>query len=217
MATSPEETVDPKLSRKDRERERHRQEILRAAERIFARKGYQAATIEEIAREAEFAVGTLYSFFKNKDELYTRVIEGFIQQFMDEFREKVLSIDDPERAVAALIELRIRHFEMHREFIRISLELSPASRIDPCRSLPPELQAQHDAYLDAVIDLFRRGVERGIFDQADPLYLALAQDGIVNAFMAYWSRRPSDEPLERRIETIQREFIGRIKRQLPRP
>ena len=66
---------DGKMTRKERERERHRREMLEAAERVFVRKGYHDATVEEIAQEAEFAVGTLYNFFKGKDDLYARVVE----------------------------------------------------------------------------------------------------------------------------------------------
>jgi len=58
-----------RLSRRDRERERHRQEILEAAERVFVREGYHAATVEAIAREAEFGIGTIYNFFQSKEDL----------------------------------------------------------------------------------------------------------------------------------------------------
>lgn len=202
---------EPCCSRKERQREQHRSEILGAAEQIFARKGYHAATIEEIARESQFAVGTLYNLFKNKDELYHRVIEGFICQFLEELEEKVLKVTDSEQAIAALIDLRVRHFERHREFIRISLELSPASRLDPCRALPKDLQQQHERYVKAVTAIFKRGVDQGVFDAVDPLYLTLGLDGIINAFMAYWSQQEVNGSLEERIHDLQRQFIGRIK------
>ncbi|MDQ7783625.1 MAG: TetR/AcrR family transcriptional regulator [Desulfomonilaceae bacterium] len=47
-----------------------RQQILEAAKRIFARCGFKGATIEEIAGEAELSTGTLYLYFKSKDEIY---------------------------------------------------------------------------------------------------------------------------------------------------
>lgn len=108
------------MSRRDRERERHRREILEAAERIFGRNGYRATTVEAIAKEAEFAVGTLYKFFKGKEDIYSHVIEALFQRFMRECEESVLSIDDPEEAIAALIALRLMHSDEHRQFLRIS-------------------------------------------------------------------------------------------------
>jgi AcrR family transcriptional regulator len=56
--------------RKERERERRRQQIIVAAKRAFSEKGFNRATMEDIAREAELSPGTLYLYFKNKDELY---------------------------------------------------------------------------------------------------------------------------------------------------
>lgn len=207
--------VEP-MSRKDRERERHRQEIVRAAERIFAQKGYQAATIEEIAREAEFAVGTLYNLFKGKEELYSRVIESFVRQFMTDFELKVVSEDDPEKAIAALIALRLAHYDEHREFIRIALELSPCGRTDPARVLPEEVRGLHERYVDAVTAIYRRGIERGTFDVSDPLYYTLSMEGIINAFISYWSRNEPADPLAVRIGKVQREFLERIKLRLDR-
>ena len=56
--------------RKERERERRRQQIIVAAKRVFSEKGFNKATMEDIAKEAELSPGTLYLYFKNKDELY---------------------------------------------------------------------------------------------------------------------------------------------------
>jgi len=201
-----------KLSRKERERQRHRQEILEAAERVFVRKGYHGATVEEIAQEAEFAVGTIYNFFKGKDDLYARVIEGIAQDFMEQFETKVLSLADPESAIAALIELRLTHFEDHRGFFRVFLEAAPASRVDAARAFPKDCAALYERYMRTVTEIFRRGISQGVFDETDPLYLALCMEGIVNAFVAYWSKREPTEPLAVRVEKMKREFLGRVRR-----
>jgi len=202
------------MSRKERERERHCREILQAAERIFARKGYHAATIEEIAKEAEFAVGTLYNLFKNKDDLYTRVIEGFVHDFTTQFEEKVMSVENPEEAIASLIELRLEHFELHRGFVRAMFDATPGSRMDPVQSLPLKLQETYARYIQAVTTLFEKGIAQGIFDQADPFYFALCLEGVVNAFVAYWSQHEPNEPLDVRVLKIKREFLERIKKRL---
>lgn len=199
-----------KLSRKERERERHRREILDAGERVFIHKGYYLATIEEIAQEAEFAVGTIYNFFKGKEELYTQVAEKIAQDFMDVFEQKVLTKSDPEEAIGALIELRLTHFEDHRGFFRVFFETSPGSRLDPARALPPNCAALYDRYMDAVSGIFERGMKDGLFDEMDPFYLTLCLEGIVNAFVAYWSRSEPSEPLATRVEKMRNAFLGRV-------
>lgn len=199
------------MCRKDRERERHRREILAVAERIFTQKGYHATTVEEIARESEFAVGTLYNLFEGKEDLYRNVIEGLVQDFMEQFEGRVLAVDAPEAAVAALIRLRLTHFDEHRAFIRIAFGVSPGGSLDPLRALPSRVEELRERYLEEVTGLFRRGIAEGTFDQADPLYLALLLEGIINAFVAYWLKNEPTEPLETRVAKMCREFIGRIK------
>ncbi len=56
--------------RRLREKERRRQLILIAAKRVFSEKGFSKSTMENIASEAELSLGTLYQYFKNKEELY---------------------------------------------------------------------------------------------------------------------------------------------------
>ena len=63
----------PIHERRLRERERRRQQIIAASKRVFLSKGVTEATIKDIAEEAELSPGTLYIYFKNKDELYSSI------------------------------------------------------------------------------------------------------------------------------------------------
>ena len=66
---------EEKLSRRERERLARRNDILAAARKVFAAKGYDRATLDEIAGEAEFAKGTLYGYFDNKLDLFISLIK----------------------------------------------------------------------------------------------------------------------------------------------
>jgi AcrR family transcriptional regulator len=68
--------------RKERERERRRQQIMVAAKRVFSQKGFNKSTMEDIAREAELSPGTLYLYFKNKDELYASLSLRILQYLL---------------------------------------------------------------------------------------------------------------------------------------
>lgn len=205
------EHSEEQSSRRDRERERHRREILHAAERIFIAKGFEATTIEEIAKEAQFAVGTLYLFFKGKEELYGCVIQRIAHDFMEQFQSRVLTQKNPEDALATLIELRLTHFDNHRAFFRLVFASPADGRIDLARALPPQCRQVHDRYIADVTKLFQQGISEGIFDAVDPLYLTLSLEGIIKALFAYWSQHPPTEPLTQNIATLQRQFLGRAK------
>ena len=61
--------------RKEREKGRRRQQIMIAAKRIFSLKGFNKATMEDIANEAELSPGTLYLYFKSKEEMFLFLID----------------------------------------------------------------------------------------------------------------------------------------------
>jgi len=204
-------TKSRKLTRKDREFQAHRQEILEVAEQVFILKGYHRATMEEIAREAEFATGTIYNYFDSKEELYHHVIQTIAQDFMDAFKEEVLSNDNSKDAIAALIDIRLSHFQKHRGFFRVFFETSPGSRINPERAIPKNCAKMYDSYLQQVTNIFKRGVEDGTFDRLDPLFLTLCLQGVVNAFVTYWSHRGLDEPSEADVENLKNTFISRMQ------
>ncbi len=65
--------------RKGRERERRRQQIMVAARRVFSAKGLEKSTMEDIAKEAELSPGTLYLYFRNKDELFASLSLRMLQ------------------------------------------------------------------------------------------------------------------------------------------
>lgn len=70
------------LSRRERERQVREDEIISAAERVFHQKGYYNASMDEIAKEAQFAKGTVYQYFMNKEDLYFAVtLKGLIQLY----------------------------------------------------------------------------------------------------------------------------------------
>jgi AcrR family transcriptional regulator len=73
-----------KSSPRRRERKLHRQEdILAAAFEVFAAHGYEATRIDEVARQAGIAKGTIYLYFRDKEQLFRAVVRGLVQKKFD--------------------------------------------------------------------------------------------------------------------------------------
>ena len=181
--------------------------MLSAAERVFVREGFRGATIGEIAREADFAVGTFYNFFKSKDDLYAQVLDGIVREFVSEFERDVQQRDNPEDALSALIDLRMRIFDQHREFFRLFFEQSAVGVKLTRRHLMFRQQ-----YRAAVSEIFARGIRRGVFDDMDPVFAAICLDGMLNAFVRYWSTPESGEASAKRLEAMKQTVLGRFRR-----
>lgn len=98
------ETQVPTLSRRDRERLARRHAILDAARAVFAEKGYEQATLDEIADRAEFGKGTLYNYFEGgKQELLYAVIGDLYERLCDMVHDFFRAPEQQERAVRAVM------------------------------------------------------------------------------------------------------------------
>ena len=87
-------------------------QIIEAAVRIFARKGYYHSRVSDIAREAGMAAGTIYLYFKTKDDILVTLFRDTMAHFVASVRKAVA--DEPD-AVAKLRRLVRLHFEMLEE------------------------------------------------------------------------------------------------------
>lgn len=105
-------SVVPPLSRSARRRQREREQrcrtILDAATHLFAREGYHHTSMERIADRAEVSVGTVYFYFKNKEDLLIRMIDAFGFELRNllggEFRQADGSLEGFERAGRVFFE-----------------------------------------------------------------------------------------------------------------
>ncbi len=136
-------------SRREREHRQHRKEILEAALKVFAQKGYHQASMHEIAHEAEFAVGTLYRFFPGKKALYEAMVleesQKFHQYIMRAFEDLP---NEPLEALKRIINVRLSAIKKHMIFIRVYLRELWEARFQ--RGFTKELQRLYEEYLDAL-------------------------------------------------------------------
>lgn len=72
------------ISRKEREREFKKKEILDASIELFAQKGFITTTLDDIAEKSEFGKGTLYNYFASKEEIYKAIIASIIENHRNE-------------------------------------------------------------------------------------------------------------------------------------
>ena len=106
-------------SRKERDRQLRRADILKAAEHIFALKGYYKATIRDIAKEAQYAIGTVYLHFKDKDALYFALLEEKMKSMFLSIKEKIGQAKDIRRKLEIFVEEGLVFFEKNQDFFRI--------------------------------------------------------------------------------------------------
>lgn len=160
--------------------------ILDAAEHVFIWKGYQQATMEILAREAGISVGTLYNFFKNKEDIYRRVAER-IGAFVVDQIDSLAHGDDPERAVLDVIRLRLRNYLNDRLFFQpFSFPGYLAIQPEPER-LGESVNKLYRKYVNLVEQLFGRCFKKAGKRNTSGMKMAVCLEGMITAYMGYWS------------------------------
>lgn len=146
-----------------------------AAKRVFSQKGFGKATMEDIAREAELSPGTLYLYFKNKDELFSS-LSLRILQYLQLRLEHVLRSDEllsPDQKVRALKDALYDVYEFDSLML---INLFHLQSSETLKNLSPKfLSDMNDLSrksLEMMADIFKEGVSAGAFIQKHPVALA---------------------------------------------
>jgi TetR/AcrR family fatty acid metabolism transcriptional regulator len=178
------------LSRKEREYQNHRKEILSAAEGVFAEKGFFSSTMSEIAERAEFGTGTLYKYFKSKEDLYFTLIDEKTDAINHLAKVELARGASPVERIRKVLDLQFEFVEKNRDFFRIYI--SERNRFE--WTMKDELgKGIHDkmvAYIRILTQVMKEGMKEGEFKLMDPTDLAHALVGIVNSFIFEWLISP---------------------------
>ena len=150
--------------RKERERERRRQQIIVAAKRVFSDKGFNKATMEDIAQEAELSPGTLYHYFKNKEELYASLSLRILQYLKIRMEHVNAENLDPEKKLEALMEAMYDVYEFDPLIIINMFHLQSSETL---KNLSPQLLSEIKALsqksIGSIARIFSAGSEKGVF------------------------------------------------------
>ena len=160
--------------RKEREKERRRQQIIVAAKRVFSEKGFNKSTMEDIASEAELSPGTLYLYFKNKEELYASLSLRILQYLHIRVEHVNKETDmSPEQKLEKLIEAMYDVYDFDPLIIINMFHLQSSETL---KNLSPRLMTQIEDLsrksIGAISNIFRDGVKKGVFIEKHPVALS---------------------------------------------
>jgi AcrR family transcriptional regulator len=160
--------------RKEREKERRRQQIIVAAKRVFSEKGFNKATMEDIAKEAELSPGTLYLYFKNKEELYAslslRILQYLHIRVTHVNKEAALS---PDQKLSALMDAMYDVYDLDPLIIINMFHLQSSETLKNLSdSLLEEIKDLSQKSIGAIARIFEEGIAKGIYLDRHPVALA---------------------------------------------
>ncbi|MFA5293231.1 MAG: TetR/AcrR family transcriptional regulator [Phycisphaerae bacterium] len=197
------------LTRKEKEKIRHRREILKASLKLFSEKGFHNVSMQDIAAQAEFGVGTLYNFFQSKEQLFAELsndcaekIYQILWPFLDaEGREDV--------KVRTFIKLHGKLVEENIEFIK--LYVSERGHLTVSRNSGYE-QADKVKILirEKLEDIINAGIQNKIFRDVDALIASLSIVAAIQSLVFEYSEDFTKAKMEQGLAKIEHLFVDSL-------
>lgn len=119
-----------------RKKENAREKIMKVATSLFAKKGFDAATVDEIAERAKVNKALIYYYFKNKDDLLSKIFDNFMQGLMLKFQElfrtmKSKEVFDSRSRMDEIMQVLLGLMMENEEILKLMLMESIKGKRDP--------------------------------------------------------------------------------------
>ena len=162
--------------------------ILRAATKLFARRGFFNAQVADVAREAGIAAGTVYLYFQSKDDLLISIFERTMRQGIETARQALAGVSDPVERLRRLARVHLERLGQDRDLaVVFQVELRQSTKFME-RFSSTLLQDYLHAIRDAVVDAQTAGRFRR---EVSPTFAAKMLYGALDEMATNWilSRR----------------------------
>lgn len=171
--------------RKEREKEQRREEIIRAATTVFFEKGLQTATMDEIADAAELSKGTIYLYFKSKEDLYLAVTSVGFDILSEMFETTIAASASTVEALQKLTDTYYAFFTEHRDHFRMfQFFQSPVLHKQVSSEMLESCQAHNQRSWNLAVSLIEKGIGEGVLrDDLSSSEIAVILWSSANAIM----------------------------------
>lgn len=197
-----------KLSRREMDKLRHRRQMLAAALDLFSVKGYHNVSMHEIAGKAEFAIGTLYKFFKNKEDLYKALIMEKADEYHRILSDVLSKENDTLVVIGDYIAAKAEIFANNVATLRLYFAETRGASFNIKAGLDQDIRKLYDEMVEQLASTMKRGIDRKVLKEGDPYYMAVALEGLTNAFLFCWLEDPKRHSYESNVPMIKELFLN---------
>jgi len=179
------------------------QRIIKAALKVFAKKGFYNSKVSEIAKEAEVADGTIYLYFKNKDDILISVFETEMKKMINNMKKELSASKDPIEKVRMFAFQHLNMITENQEWAEVAqVELRQSTKF-----MREYVKDHYADYLNLFAYIVREGQEKGVFKEDINTGIAKrAFFGALDEMGRYWvlsrSKRYSVEESAKQISDI---------------
>jgi AcrR family transcriptional regulator len=164
--------------------EERKDQIMNAAEDVFARKGFSDARMDDIAEETGLSKGTLYLYYKSKDDLILSILDRIFQREFRVFENLDLTSMSATEAIWNFAETTSKDVKMMMRLLPITYEFMGLAFRNKLVQKAFKTYLNH--YLNILIPIIQHGIDIGEFRPADPKEIAIAMGAILEGTLLLW-------------------------------
>lgn len=175
------------MSPKFVDKEEKKRAILRAARKVFAQKGFASTKMEDIAKEAGIGKGTVYEYFRSKDDIFLALFE----ESKAEFHRRIFTIEKrlpPKERLQLFINSSLMAFEEWSDLSHILLDFWAEHK--SAGSIKFKFDDLYKSSKNNLAALIKTGIKRGDFKKVNPLHTASILIAIIDGLLLQWVFNP---------------------------
>ncbi|MBO0859820.1 MAG: TetR/AcrR family transcriptional regulator [Chloracidobacterium sp.] len=207
MQTRRKNSIQAAESAEEKTRNGKYEAILRAAARVFAQSGYFNAKVSDVARTAGVADGTVYLYFKNKDDLLTSIFDWAMGEFINQVKSELAEIEDPGEKLRLFAHLHFSMLEQERDIaIVFQIELRQSTKF------MEQFSTTHLAqYLQMLREIIEEGQRLDIFrKRLNSKVVAKFLFGALDEMATNWVLSHNHQSLTAMVEPVLDIFLNGV-------
>lgn len=183
-----------------------KRKIFETSMKLFAQKGYDATSIEEITANVGVAKGTLYYHFSSKEEIFEFLIGEGVKLLKNSIEIKTEKLSNSLDKIKAIVLIQIKVLVKYEDFMTIVLSeiWGNTSRSLLCQKYIFE-------YIQEIEQIVKEGIQNGEIVDTDPNVVASGIFGFTCSSLIYEKRSNKDISVQKLYQEIEKAFIRRLK------
>ena len=184
-----------------------KRKIFEASMKLFAEKGYDATSIEEITATVGVAKGTLYYHFSSKEEIFNFLVEEGVKLLKNSIAIKTSKLDKSIDKIRAVVLIELKVLVKYEDFMSIVLSQiwGTGARSQICKKYVFE-------YITMIEEIVEEGMENGEIIEGDSNIIASGIFGFVCSSLIYKMRRDKEIEIEKVYREIDKDYIKKLKK-----
>ena len=159
--------------RRAREKDERKKQILDAARSQLFAEGIQATSINKIAKLAELGVGTIYFYFKSKEEIFAALQQEGIELLYGEIKGALEATGSSELRLRAIARVYLNFSRDKKDYFDIINYFLASPKVVFAPGLKEQIDQQGNKVISLVVETVNQGISDGVFKEVDPRWFAL--------------------------------------------